>query len=210
VRGPSTRRTSRAEFATNIKVRESRFSGSTPEWGLLSIEGKAPRARGKIKIRFTSVSVEYGHAGQLRISPHLRALTLEEALGLARELEVLVERAGWHRAATDLPLEAVPAAIDAYRHTVAGQAIGYRAPLTRWGGLAGDTLILSIRRQASAEEVAIDNRLLGKHRPEVDHYLLSVDVENAAVADRFFRLTFVPSGGPNQRQFGPVRLTRGV
>lgn len=48
--------------------------------------------------------------------------------------------------------------------------------------------------QASAEEVAIDNRLLGKHRPGVDHYLLSVDLENAAVADRYVRLAFPQVG----------------
>lgn len=145
---------------------------------------------------FTSVSVDYGHAVDVRVSPHTRALTLEESLGLARELEAMVERAGWRRAVTYLPLEQVPPAVAASRHTVVGQAIGYRAQLARWSGVDGDTLTLSLRRQASAEQVTTENRMLGQHRPEVDHYLLSVDIENSAVADRYFRLAFPQVGRP--------------
>lgn len=139
--------------------------------------------------KFTSVAVEYGHAVQLRLSPHLRALTLAEALERARDLGVLVERAGWRRTATDLPLERVPADVEAYQHTAVGRTIGYQAPLARWAGAAGDTLILSIRRQSSATEIAAENRMLGKTRPEVDHFLLSVDIQNAAVTQHYYQRT---------------------
>lgn len=80
--------------------------------------------------------------------------------------------------------------------------------------LAGDTLTLSIRRQASAEEVATTNRLLGKRLPEVDHYLLSVDVQNAAVSDHYYRLTVAARerAGATPRYPGrvPVRVVRRV
>lgn len=138
---------------------------------------------------FTSVSVEYGHAVDLRLSPHLRALTLGEALVLAREIGTLVESTGWRRVDTDIPLETLPAAVEAARHTVAGEAVGYQARLARWAGDAGDTLSLGIRRQASADAVRDENALLGKHRPEVDHFLLNLEIENAAVSDQYYRLT---------------------
>ena len=138
---------------------------------------------------FTSVTVEYGHAVGLRISPHTHALTLGEALALARQIEASVEHAGWRLATTYVPLAAVPNAVEAARHTTAGQAVGYEASLARWSGPDGDTLVLSIRRQTSAEAVRDENAWTGKQRAEVDYYLLSVEVENSVLSERFYRST---------------------
>ena len=129
---------------------------------------------------FLSLVPMAGHVVEIRASPHLHALTLDEAITLVERLDAATERAGWRRSQ-------VLASSDSVRHAVAGlsQDALYKQAMSRWRSNNGDEMYISVQRTKSAEDVRSSNAAYGRRAPEQDQFLVDVYLTNGPVFDRY-------------------------
>lgn len=132
---------------------------------------------------FLSLVPMAGHVVEIRSSPHLRALGLDEALALTERLNALAESAGWRRAQ-------VIARSDSVRHALAELPPDayYKQALVRWEYTNGDELYFSVQRTRSAGDVRSANAAFGTRVPERDQFLVDVYLTNGPVFERFAAL----------------------
>lgn len=129
---------------------------------------------------FLSLVPMAGHIVEIRASPHLHALTLDEAIVLTDRLEATAERAGWRRSQ-------MLASPDSVRHAVARlspEAL-YKQAISRLRAENGDEMYVSIQRAKSAADVRSANAAYGRHTPEQDQFLVDVYLTNGPVFDRY-------------------------
>lgn len=129
---------------------------------------------------FLSLVPMAGHVVEIRVSPHLYPLTLDDAIALAGRVDASAAAAGWSRAQ-------VLASTDSVRHAVAGLSpvATYKQALSRWRADNGDEMYVSVQRVKSAEDVRSANAAYGKNTPEHDQFLIDVYLTNGPVFDRY-------------------------
>lgn len=132
---------------------------------------------------FLSMVPMAGHVVEIRASPHLHALTLDEALALAGQLDAAAEGAGWRRGE-------VLASPDSVRHAVAGLSPDalYKQAIVKWRSGNGDEMYVSVQRTKSVEDIRAANAAHGTHVPEQEQFLVDVYLTNGPVFDRYAAL----------------------
>jgi hypothetical protein len=129
---------------------------------------------------FLSLVPMAGHVVEIRASPHLRALTLDEALALAERVGGLAAAGGWRRA------QAV-ASSDSVRRALAALPpdASYKQVVDRWQYANGDEMFVSVQRTKSVADVRAANAAFGTRTPERDQFLVDVYLTNGPVFERY-------------------------
>lgn len=131
--------------------------------------------------RFVSLGPYAGHVVQVRLSPHLQALTTDDVLRLADETGRLLAASGWHLVRTYASPDSVRRA-----SALSAGADVFDQSLTVWAR-GGDQATLTAKRlQSPAPERAWDGAGPVPARPD-DRFLLDVRLDNDSIRAEYLK-----------------------